>query len=335
MNLKTNKDKSHRIPQETLPSCEGTIGGTPEMHEVFRLVKRVAPFDTSVLILGETGTGKEGIATCIVRQSKRSNKPYIKVNCAAIPNSLMESEFFGYEKGAFTGATERKTGKFELASGGTILLDEIGEMPVDMQVKLLRALQEKEIYRIGGNAPIHVDVRILAATSKHLETEIANGRFRLDLYYRLNIYPILLPPLRDRKADIPDLARHFIKNISEKMGKPIVSVLDSAIEDLLHYAWPGNIRELEHVIERSLLMSSGPQLDKIEIPLLQDNDIHPKAKTLILKSLEENERDYIVEALRKCGGKIAGAGGAAELLQIPPTTLHSKIKKLGIHQKYS
>lgn len=309
---------------------EGIIGKSAAMLKVFTLITQVAYSDTSVLLLGESGTGKEGVARCIFQQSKRNHKPFIKINCAAIPSALLEAELFGYERGAFTGANERKAGKFESANGGTLLLDEIGEMPMDMQVKLLRVLQEKEIQRIGSNTTIKIDVRIIAATSKNLEKEVAENRFRLDLYYRLHVFPIALPPLRERKEDIPDLVAHFICLLSIKASKIITNIAPAELQKLMQYNWPGNIRELEHLLERSVLMTTGKTITEINILQNNNNSLLNAGIELPLKSLEQNEREHILAALKKSNGKIRGVGGAAEILQLPPTTLHSKIKKFGI-----
>lgn len=310
--------------------CEGVIGKTAVMLQVFRLIEQVAGSDTSVLLLGESGTGKEGVARCIFNQSKRNNKPFIKINCAAIPTALLEAELFGYERGAFTGANERKAGKFEAANGGTLLLDEIGEMPLDMQVKLLRVLQEREIQRIGSNTTIKIDVRIITATSKNLEKEVAEGRFRLDLYYRLHVFPILLPALRDRKEDIPELVTHFLSILSIKSGKVITGIAHNQMEKLMHYHWPGNVRQLEHLLERSVLMASNNVIKEIDIPHSNWNILPGGHQESPLKSLEQNEREHILAALKKANGRVRGPGGAAEILDLPPTTLHSKMKKLGI-----
>jgi DNA-binding NtrC family response regulator len=314
--------------------CENIIGKSASMLRVFNLIQQVAPFDSSVLILGESGTGKEGVANCIVKQSKRWSKPYIRINCAAIPAELMEAEFFGYEKGAFTGANDRKVGKFELAAGGTMLLDEVGEITPEMQAKLLRALQEKEIQRIGSNTVIKTDVRILAATSRILEKEVAEGRFRLDLYYRLLVFPINIPPLRERKEDMPLLVDYFIKYYSDKTGKKIKTVNSDLMQKLLQYDWPGNVRELQHVIERSVLLSKDEIMSEIMLPefasVLQGED----KKETRTKTLEEIERDHILSVLKQCNYRVAGKGGAAEALNLPPSTLNSKIKKLGIKISY-
>jgi len=313
---------------------EGIIGTSHPILHVFDLLSQVAPSDTSVLILGESGTGKERIADAVHKLSPRAQQPLIKVNCATLPENLIESELFGHEKGAFTGAHERKIGKFEKANKGTIFLDEIGEMPIELQVKLLRVLQEKEIERLGGHLPINVDVRIIAATNKNLEKEVAEGRFRLDLYYRLNVFPIILPPLRDRKEDIPLLARHFVNVYSRKTGKRITSVADKVLKEMAAYDWPGNIRELEHLIERSVLLAKGPVIEDILLPDF-GRHVSPATEDTRMKTIHENERDYILSVLRKCNGKIWGPGAAAEILNVPPSTLKSKMKKLGIKKEYT
>ena len=310
---------------------DGVMGTNSAMSKMFDLASKVAPSDTSVLLQGESGTGKERVAQYIVQLSPRKNKPYIKVNCAAIPATLMEAEFFGYEKGAFTGAATRKVGKFEMASGGTMLLDEIGDMPLDLQSKLLRVLQEKEIERLGGTSHIKVDVRIIAATSKNLEKEVAEGRFRLDLYYRLHVFPIALPPLRERKEDIPALVRYFIKLLVQKTERQINDISGKALSELLNYDWPGNVRELEHIVERSFLMTKGPVIEEILLPSKENKGpLQPSE----LKSLEEFERDHIIEVLKKTNGRIDGPSGAAAILKVPASTLHAKIKKLGIKMTY-
>jgi DNA-binding NtrC family response regulator len=310
---------------------EGVMGTNSVMLKVFDLANKVASSDTSVLLQGDSGTGKELIANYIVQQSPRKTKPFIKVNCAAIPASLMESEFFGHEKGAFTGAGGRKSGKFEMAFGGTMLLDEIGDMPLDLQSKLLRVLQEKEIQRLGGNDTIKIDARIIAATSKNLEKEVAEGRFRLDLYYRLHVFPITLPPLRERKEDIPALTRHFIKQLVQKTGTSINDISGKALSELLNYDWPGNIRELEHVVERSFLMTKGSVIEHIQLPSKENKE---QTSSSEIKSLEEHEREHILEVLKRTNGRIDGPSGAAAILKIPASTLHAKIKKLGIKRMY-
>jgi formate hydrogenlyase transcriptional activator len=309
------------------------IGEAPAIHDVFRLVSTVADSRSTVLILGETGTGKELIARAIHNGSRRADKLLVKVNCATLPANLIESELFGHEKGSFTGATERKLGKFELAGNSTIFLDEIGELPLDLQVKLLRVLQEREIDRVGGRSPIPVDVRIIAATNRNIEKEVAEGRFRTDLYYRLNVFPIVVPPLRERKTDIPLLTAYFIERYAKNAGKRITGISEKAQAALMAYDWPGNVRELEHLIERSILLAHGPVLKDI---LLPDSGRQPQATAIRgkdhFKTLRENEREHIQNALRKTNGKISGPGGAAELLDINVSTLNARIRKLGINK---
>ena len=313
----------------------GIIGKSPNMLKVFELVKEVGPLDTSVLILGESGTGKEGIAANIHQLSPRRNKPFIKLNCAALPPNLVESELFGHERGAFTGAFDRRIGKFEQADGGSLFLDEIGEMPAALQVKLLRVLQEKEIERLGGRETIKVNVRIIAATNANLEKGIAEGRFRLDLYYRLNVFPVILPPLRSRKEDIPLLADHFVKMYASRTNRHTEGISPDALVRLMEYTWPGNVRELQNVIERSVLMTSEPILRDVSF-MSASAPIKETAaeESPRIKTIAEMERDHILTVLRKCKGRISGSGGAAELLRLPASTLKSKMKKLGIEKIY-
>lgn len=313
------------------PVFKQVIGQSTALLQVFDHVSRVAPMDTAVLIMGESGTGKEKIAKSIHQLSGRRNNPFIIVNCAALPANLMESELFGHEKGAFTGAVDRRIGKFEQAAGGSIFLDEIGELPIDLQVKLLRTLQEKEVERVGGSKTIKLNVRVIAATNRNLEKEVAEGRFRLDLYYRLNAFPIMLPPLRDRIEDIPLLADYFLQVFTNQSGREM-KISSNALEQLKRYHWPGNIRELQHVIERSALLSSFTSIEEISFPnqLHNDTDQLPGYSP---QSMEEAERQHIINALKKTNNRIYGPGGAAELLKLPPTTLTSKIKKLGIDKK--
>lgn len=307
------------------------IGSKGGLRRTMQLVSNVAFSDSTVLLYGETGTGKELIANKIHSSSLRHNKIMIKVNCAAIPLHLIESELFGHEKGSFTGATERRLGKFELANNSTIFLDEIGELPLELQAKLLRAIQEREFERIGGKTVIKTNVRIIAATNKNLQKEVEEGKFRADLFYRLNVFPITVPSLRNRKEDIPLLVSHFIKKFSKKTGKKILNVDLDVIKKMTLYHWPGNVRELEHVIERSMLMSPNDSISEIFITTSEKNkNDKSKRQNDQLISLAASERKYILEILQKCNGKIKGPGGAADILEIPPTTLHSKMKKLGI-----
>lgn len=337
---KTNSDSDQKeaIIKEIKPinksvGFEGIIGNSSQMITVFDYIRKVAPSDTSVLVLGESGTGKEKIAQSIHTLSPRKNKPLVIINCGAIPENLAESLLFGHEKGAFTGAMDKRIGKFELADGGTIFLDEIGEMPMELQVKLLRVLQEREIERIGGASPIKIDVRIIAATNKNLEEEVAAGRFRMDLYYRLHVFPIIVPSLKKRKEDIPELANHFIKVYSEKMGRKSPLLSDFALQQITNYNWPGNIRELEHVIQRAILLTDGNTIKDIELSTSSKMHADQASESFSIKTILENERDYILYILKKCNGKISGIGGAAEILDIHPSTLNSKIKKLEIKRE--
>jgi formate hydrogenlyase transcriptional activator len=307
------------------------VGSSAAMTKVFQLVSQVAPTQSSVLILGETGTGKELIARAIHNTSSRKNKVMVKVNCATLPANLIESELFGHERGSFTGATDRRIGKFELANNSTLFLDEVGEMPPDLQVKLLRALQEKEIERIGGTATIKINVRIVAATNRNLFREVQQGRFRSDLFFRLNVFPVTIPPLRERTADIPVLAAHFLSKHAKIGAKTPQNFSARVIKQLSAYSWPGNVRELEHLIERSILLTNGPVINQIFLPDPTGEDDHLLPGTCI-KTIDDIERSYIISVLKKSNGKIAGIGGAADMLRIPSTTLNSKIKRLNIRK---
>lgn len=319
------------LPKERTRDFDGIVGQSRPMLTVLDHINTISPLDTSVLILGESGTGKERVAKSIHTLSGRAGKPLVVVNCASLPANLIESELFGHEKGAFTGALEKRTGKFEMADGGTIFLDEIGELPIDLQVKLLRVLQEQEIERLGGKGPIKIDVRIIAATNRDLEKEMEEGRFRLDLYYRLFVFPIIIPSLRERIDDIPALVNHFISYFSKKYKKQINGISPEAIAQMLDYAWPGNVRELEHFIERTILLSKTPVIEQVLLPKHPGNKTssEPQAGAR-MKTIDENERDYIITVLKNCNGRIRGAGGAAAVMGLPPTTLHSKMKRLGI-----
>jgi formate hydrogenlyase transcriptional activator len=332
---KQKLEQESRYLQEQVASGSNhneIIGSGPEMQKLFALVNQVAPANSTVLILGETGVGKELIARALHNASPRHDKIMVKVNCAALPENLIESELFGHERGSFTGAIERRIGKFELANGGTLFLDEIGEMPHSLQAKLLRAIQEREIERVGGKNPIRINVRIIAATNRDLLTEVHAGRFRNDLYYRLNVFPITIPALRDRKEDIPMLANHFMLRFARGVGKKFTGIAPKALADLQACSWPGNIRELEHAIERSIILSPGPILKDIHLNTMSLDRLLP-AKTeepQTIRTLKENERDHILRTLVRLKGKISGLGGAAQQLDVPPSTLNSKINKLGI-----
>ena len=302
---------------------EEIIGQSNELQYILHRVEEIAPTDTTVLILGETGTGKELIARAIHSASPRKERPLLIVNCATLPSNLIESELFGHEKGAFSGAITQRIGRFEIADGATIVLDEIGELPPELQAKLLRVIQNGEFERLGSSKTIKVDARVIAMTNRDLEDEIKNGRFRQDLYYRLNIFPITVLPLRERKDDIPPLVNHFVGKYCRKMGKEIHEISLSAMEDMQNYSWPGNIRELENIIERAVITSRGTELN-VELPLLSAGALEEN------KTLEEIERDYIMNILERTSWKIAGAGGAAEILGMHSNTLRSRMEKLGI-----
>ncbi|MBT8304232.1 MAG: sigma 54-interacting transcriptional regulator [Bacteroidia bacterium] len=306
------------------------VGSSPPLRKMLRQVQQVAKTDSTVLILGETGTGKELIARAIHDSSNRKDKPMVKVNCSALPAELIESEFFGHEAGAFTSAIARKIGRFELANGGTIFLDEIGDLPIGLQTRLLRVLQENEFERVGGEETIKIDVRVITATNRNLEQEVINGNFRQDLYYRLNVFPITCPPLRKRMDDIPDLVNHFVNKYNQKLKKNITAVSQKTIDNLIKYKWPGNIRELEHVIERSVIVNQGSQL---RIGAWFSNSDIGNVVPDDLTTLEDVERNYITKVLDEVNWKIRGKNGAAEILGLKPTTLESRMKKWNISRK--
>ena len=305
---------------------EELIGGSTSLNKVLKNVERVAPTDSTVLITGETGTGKELIARAIHNLSPRKGRPLVKVNCAAIPAGLIESELFGHEKGAFTGALTKKMGRFELADKGTVFLDEIGELPLDLQSKLLRVLQEGEFERVGGTQTFKVNVRVIAATNRDLEQQSKTGHYRPDLYYRLNVFPIHLPALREREGDIPLLAQFFVRKFATGFGKKIDRVSERMMSGFQRYQWPGNIRELEHVIERAVILSEGPELEPIDW-LSSSKNKAGATKTL---TLEEMERQHIVDVLDQTNWRVSGEKGAAKILGLNPTTLEARMKKLDI-----
>ncbi|TGD78457.1 sigma 54-interacting transcriptional regulator [Hymenobacter wooponensis] len=311
------------------------VGGSAVMQQVYTRLAQVAPTDTTVLIEGETGTGKELVARALHNLSPRAERALIKLNCAALPAQLIESELFGHEKGAFTGAHDRRIGKFELADGGTIFLDEVGELPLDLQAKLLRVLQEKEFERIGGRRVISANVRVIAATNRVLEEEVAAGRFRADLYYRLNVFPIRLPALRERPEDIEPLMRHFLERFTKQMGKPVRGLRERDLRAMQQYSWPGNVRELEHVLEQAVIVSQGPFLEFAGFSAVAQAAQAPSATPETggpIKTLKDQERDHILAALRRTGGRVSGPTGAAVLLDINPKTLEARMKKLGIQR---
>ncbi len=314
-------------------NADGMVTESFVMKNVMQNVALVGKTETTVLITGESGTGKELIARAIHKASNLSKETLIKINCAALPAQLIESELFGHEKGAFTGAVQQRIGKFELATGGTLFLDEIGELPLDLQAKLLRVLQEKEIERLGGNKVIKTDVRIISATNRNLLEEVEKGNFRSDLFYRLNVFPIALPPLRERKDEIVSLVNHFLVKNNKKLGKQIKGVSNEVLKKLKAYDWPGNIRELEHIIERSAIICQDERIDKVYLPNnKQEKDTAEYDDGIT--TLSDNERQHILKALRHTKGKVSGHGGAAELLDIKPTTLEYRMKKLGVRKEF-
>ena len=328
--LKSRLEAEKTYLQEALDvelNVSGIVGESPAFRAVIELVNQVGPTDAAVLITGETGTGKELLARAIHASSPRSERTVVRVNCAALPENLIESELFGHEKGAFTGAADRREGRFELADGGTILLDEIGDLPLALQAKLLRVLQEGEFERLGGNETLKVDVRVIAATNKDLGSAIAERTFREDLYYRLNVFPIVSPPLRDRKSDIPLLVDHLIRKFSSKIGKPVSGASPEVLDALTSYAWPGNVRELENVIERAVILCNTRELAEGNW-LPTSNDVFRKESA----TLQEVERDHILETLKQTQWRIRGDHGAAAALGLKPTTLEARIKKLGINR---
>lgn len=329
---KLEQEKSYLIEEINFTNTfYEIIGDSLPVQNMLKKITQVAPLDATVLIQGETGTGKELVAKAIHNLSRRSSKPFITVNCAALPAQLIESELFGHEKGSFTGAIERKIGKFEIAEGGTIFLDEIGELPIELQSKLLRVIQNRNFERIGGKNVIESNIRIIAATNRDLEKEIANGKFRADLFFRLNVFPIDVPPLRERKDDIPSLVKHFVDIYSKRIGSNIKSIKKTDMELLLNYSWPGNIRELEHLIERSIIISKGLNLNFEDYFISQKtNEI---SETEDFKTLVELEKQHIVDALNRTGGKVTGENSASQLLGINGKTLGSKMRKLGIKRE--
>ena len=311
---------------------EDIVGQSSALRAVLRKVKQVAPVETTVLLTGETGTGKELIARAIHELSPRKDRPMIKINCGAIPQGVVESELFGHEKGAFTGALQRRLGRFELADKGTLFMDEVGELPLDTQVKLLRVLQEQEFERLGGARAIKVDVRLVAATNRDLEVEVTDSRFRADLYYRLNVFPIRVPALRERPEDIPQLVRHFLAQLQRKLAKPLRGVTPDSMQRLMQYLWPGNIRELQNVLERACVLARSPVVDVTTALGATDRPV-PDAIPIVddrILTLDEHEQQQIRRALDEAGGKIHGPGGAAALLGINASTLRSRMEKHGM-----
>lgn len=319
-----------------------TIGTSAPLRRVLKRVETVAPTDSTVLIYGETGTGKQLIARAIHDLSPRRSKPFVKLNCAAIPTGLLESELFGHEKGAFTGAIAQRIGRFEVANGGTIFLDEIGEIPLELQSKLLRVLQEREFERLGSSRTLRTDARLIAATNRDLEAMVTEQKFRSDLFFRLNVFPVHVPPLREREGDIPLLVRHFAQQFSRRMNKTIETIPSATMDALCRCHWPGNIRELQNVIERAVIISTGPALSVDVADLKFPKAAHAVEKSAVAKLptngalrhiLEQSERQQILEALEHCNWVVAGPKGAAAHLGMKRSTLQQRIRKLGIARR--
>ncbi|HEV3198032.1 MAG TPA: sigma 54-interacting transcriptional regulator [Bryobacteraceae bacterium] len=329
------RDQLHRekvyLDEEvrTAHNFDDIIGESAALRRVLKEVEAVAPTDSTVLILGETGTGKELIARALHDLSPRRERTFVKLNCAAIPTGLLESELFGHEKGAFTGAITQKVGRFELAHRGTLFLDEVGDIPPELQPKLLRALQEQQFERLGSTRTIRVDVRLVAATNRDLAQMVADRLFRNDLYYRLNVFPVVLPPLRERREDIPMLARHFIQRFARRMGRRIDSIPAPVMDALVRYAWPGNVREMQNIIERAVILSAGPSL-RIPLGDLQPAATQAQAPAGEPVTLADAEREHILGVLRETGWVVGGPKGAAVRLGMKRSTLQKKMKKLGI-----
>jgi formate hydrogenlyase transcriptional activator len=329
--LRRSEQEKRYLEEEisTTHQFDEILGESSGLKRVLKQVEDVAATDATVLVLGETGTGKELIARAIHRLSPRRDRGFIKLNCSAIPSGLLESELFGHEKGAFTGAIAQKIGRLELAHQGTFFLDEVGDLPLELQPKILRALQEKEFERVGGTRTIPVNVRLVAATNRDLTKMVNAGQFRSDLYYRLRVFPVTIPPLRERRDDIPLLVRYFLSSHSKRMGRHIETIPAETMRALVKWRWPGNVRELENFIERSVILSPGPVL---RAPLAELETVEEPADSADA-NLEATEREHILRVLRECKGMIGGTNGAAERLGLKRTTLNSKMKKLGIQRR--
>jgi DNA-binding NtrC family response regulator len=320
------------LVEESRSDADSMIGDSAALRRVRAQIAQVAPTDSTVLIQGETGTGKELVARAIHGMSQRRERPIITINCAALPRELVESELFGHEKGAFTGAVQQRRGRFELADSGTLFLDEVGELPLEAQAKLLRVLQEGEFERVGGTRGLRADVRVIAATNRDLHTEVGARRFRADLYYRLNVFPIALPPLRERREDIPALVRHFAAKTARKLGRPLDGIAPDFVERACAYDWPGNIRELENLVERALITSGGGTLDRSELVAAAVDPEPGITQPAGNATLEDVERAHIRHVLERARWQVEGENGAARILGLNPSTLRGRMRKLGIRR---
>ena len=320
------------LVEEIRAGSQELVGEAPALRRVLQQIAQVAPTDSTVLIQGETGTGKELVARALHEAGARRERPLVKLNCAALPRELVESELFGHEKGAFTGALQQRRGRFELADGGTLFLDEVGELPLETQAKLLRVLQEREFERVGGARSLKVDVRVIAATNRDLQAQVASGRFRADLFYRLNVFPIVVPPLRERRADIAPLVQHFARKAARKLGRAFQGVSPAFLERATAYDWPGNVRELENAVERAMILSPGAFLDGSPVPETPSSAPAPPPAP-VQATLEEVERAHIRRVLEASGWVIEGERGAARVLGLNPSTLRGRLRKLGLRKQ--
>jgi transcriptional regulator with GAF, ATPase, and Fis domain len=336
MELQQERDYLREEAARVVP-VDGIVGTSEALTRLLRQVDLVAPTESNVLIQGESGTGKELIARAIHERSPRSARPLVKVNCASIPKDLFESEFFGHARGAFTGAVRDRVGRFELAHRGTLFLDEVGEIPLDLQTKLLRVLQEREFERVGEDLTRRVDVRVIAATNQDLRADVDAGRFRLDLFYRLSVFPVHVPPLRERREDLPALATRFVRSASERLRRDVPKMPQHEVAKLLAYDWPGNIRELQHVVERAVILAprGGAVQFDVASPAGQGVPAESDRPYRTEKEWRRLERENLLAALKAAGGKVSGAGGAAALLGVNPNTLTSRLRALGLKKRFS
>jgi transcriptional regulator with GAF, ATPase, and Fis domain len=330
MKMASNLDGARPVdPSRDRGTDESLVSRSPALRDALNRIERVAPIDTTVLLTGETGTGKELVARALHRRSRRAARPLVAVNLAALPEPLVASELFGHEQGAFTGASQRRIGRFELADRATLFLDEVGELSLDMQVALLRVLQEGEFERLGASQTRRVDVRMIAATNRNLEQAVDDGRFRADLYYRLSVFPIYLPPLRERREDIPLLAQFFLRGLAPRLGRQFDGIEPESMDRLLAFSWPGNVRQLQNIVEHSAILCDDVRL-RVPVALLKEKGAGARAPSRLDATLDHNEQHMIEQALEETEGRVSGATGAAARLGVPPSTLESKIRRLNI-----